>query len=72
MGIQEERNLATTEMWPSPGSAPRALTRPAESECDVEGPENIHATDSTEGGGTASLTFTVSATRAVNVDTVQK
>jgi len=28
--------------------------------------------DSTEGGGTASLTFTVSASRIVNVDIVQK
>ena len=28
--------------------------------------------DSTEGGGAASLTFTVSAKRTVNVDIVQK
>ena len=38
----------------------------------LEGPENIHIMDSTEGGGTASLTFTVSAYRTVNVDIVQK
>ena len=38
----------------------------------LEGPENIHVMDSTEGGGTASLTFTVSATRTVNVDIGQK
>jgi glyoxylase-like metal-dependent hydrolase (beta-lactamase superfamily II) len=38
----------------------------------LHGPENIHVMDSTEGGGTASLTFTVTALRPVNVDTVQK
>jgi len=38
----------------------------------LEGPENIHVIDSTEGGGTASLTFTVAASRTVNVDIVQK
>ena len=38
----------------------------------LEGPENIHVMDSTEGGGTASLTFTVAASRTVNVDIVQK
>ena len=38
----------------------------------LHGPENIQVLDSTEGGGTASLTFTVSAKRAVNVDIVQK
>ena len=38
----------------------------------LEGPENIHVMDSTEGGGTASLTFTVTAARTVNVDIVQK
>ena len=38
----------------------------------LHGPENIEIFDSTEGGGTASLTFTVGATRQVNIDTVQK
>ena len=38
----------------------------------LHGPANIEVMNSTEGGGTASLTFTVSATRAVNVDLVQK
>ncbi len=38
----------------------------------LHGPDNIQVMDSTEGGGTASLTFTVSAKRAVNVDIVQK
>ena len=38
----------------------------------LEGPENIHVMDSTEGGGSASLTFTVSATRHVNINIVQK
>ncbi len=38
----------------------------------LEGPPNIHVTNSTEGGVVASLTFTVSAVRPVNIDTVQK
>ena len=38
----------------------------------LEGPENIQVMASTDGGGSASLTFTVSAKRAVNVDIVQK
>ena len=38
----------------------------------LHGPENIEIFHSTEGGGTASLTFTVGATRQVNIDTVQK
>ncbi len=38
----------------------------------LHGPANIEVLDSTEGGGTASLTFTVSASRTVNVDIVQK
>jgi glyoxylase-like metal-dependent hydrolase (beta-lactamase superfamily II) len=38
----------------------------------LEGPPNIHVTNSTEGGVVASLTFTVSAVRSVNIDTVQK
>jgi N-acyl homoserine lactone hydrolase len=38
----------------------------------LHGPENIEISHSTEGGGTASLTFTVGATRQVNIDTVQK
>jgi glyoxylase-like metal-dependent hydrolase (beta-lactamase superfamily II) len=38
----------------------------------LHGPDNIHVMDSTEGGGTASLTFTVHAERSVNIDIVQK
>jgi hypothetical protein len=38
----------------------------------LHGPANIEVLNSTEGGGTASLTFTVSPTRTVNVDIVQK
>lgn len=38
----------------------------------LHGPANIEVMNSTEGGGTASLTFTVSAARMVNVDMVQK
>ena len=38
----------------------------------LHGPENIEVFDSTEGGGTASLTFTVGAHRHINIDTVQK
>ncbi len=38
----------------------------------LHGPGHIEVFNSTEGGGTASLTFTVSATRKVNIDTVQK
>ena len=38
----------------------------------LHGPSNIEVMNSTEGGGTASLTFTVSAARTVNVDIVQK
>ena len=38
----------------------------------LHGPDNIQVIGSTEGGGTASLTFTVSAMRTVNVDIVQK
>jgi hypothetical protein len=38
----------------------------------LHGPSNIEVLNSTEGGGTASLTFTVSAARTVNVDIVQK
>ena len=38
----------------------------------LHGPDNIHVVDSTEGGGSASLTFTVHAERAVNIDIVQK
>ena len=38
----------------------------------LHGPENIQVMDSTEGGGSASLTFTVYAERSVNIDIVQK
>ena len=38
----------------------------------LHGPGNIEVFSSTEGGGAASLTFTVSALRRVNIDTVQK
>ena len=38
----------------------------------LHGPDNIQVVDSTEGGGSASLTFTVHAERAVNIDIVQK
>jgi glyoxylase-like metal-dependent hydrolase (beta-lactamase superfamily II) len=38
----------------------------------LEGPEHIQVLSSTDGGGSASLTFTVSAKRTVNVDIVQK
>ena len=38
----------------------------------LHGPENIEVVNSTEGGATASLTFTVHAHRHVNIDTVQK
>ena len=38
----------------------------------LEGPEHIQVMSSTDGGGSASLTFTVSAKRTVNVDIVQK
>ena len=38
----------------------------------LHGPENIQVMDSTEGGGSASLTFTVHAERSVNIDIVQK
>ena len=38
----------------------------------LEGPENIQVMASTDGGGSASLTFTVSDKRAVNVDIIQK
>ena len=38
----------------------------------LEGPPNIHVTNSTEGGVVASMTFTVTAVRPVNIDTVQK
>ena len=38
----------------------------------LHGPDNIQVMDSTYGGGAASLTFTVNAKRAVNVDIVQK
>ncbi len=38
----------------------------------LQGPDNIQVIDSTEGGGTASLTFTVNAMRTGNVDIVQK
>ena len=38
----------------------------------LHGPSNIEVLNSTEGGGTTSLTFTVSAARTVNVDIVQK
>ncbi|MSQ06415.1 MAG: MBL fold metallo-hydrolase [Dehalococcoidia bacterium] len=38
----------------------------------LHGPEHIEVFNSTEGGGTASLTFTVNAVRKVNIDTVQK
>jgi glyoxylase-like metal-dependent hydrolase (beta-lactamase superfamily II) len=38
----------------------------------LHGPGRIEVFNSTEGGGTASLTFTVSAARKVNIDTVQK
>ena len=36
------------------------------------GPASIEVSNSTEGLGTTSLTFTVSATRPTNIDTVQK
>ena len=38
----------------------------------LHGPGNIEVFNSTEGGGAASLTFTVNAVRPVNIDTVQK
>jgi N-acyl homoserine lactone hydrolase len=38
----------------------------------LHGPANIEVMNSTEGGATASLTFTVSPKRQVNVDIVQK
>jgi glyoxylase-like metal-dependent hydrolase (beta-lactamase superfamily II) len=38
----------------------------------LHGPANIEVMNSTEGGGTTSLTFTVSAARTVNIDMVQK
>lgn len=38
----------------------------------LQGPPNIEVISSTEGGATASLTFTVAAARTVNVNIVQK
>jgi len=38
----------------------------------IHGPENLEIFNSTEGGATTSLTFTVGAHRHVNIDTVQK
>lgn len=38
----------------------------------LQGPPNIEVMSSTEGGATASLTFTVAAARTVNVNIVQK
>ena len=38
----------------------------------LEGPFNIEVGNNTEGGGVASLTFTVSAVRPVTIDIVQK
>lgn len=38
----------------------------------LEGPENIEVTNSTDGGGSVSLTFTVHAERPVNINIVQK
>ncbi len=38
----------------------------------LHGPSNIEVFNSTEGSGSASLTFTVSALRPVNIDIVQK
>ena len=38
----------------------------------LHGPTNLEVFNSTEGGGVASLTFTVSAVRQVNINTVQK
>ena len=38
----------------------------------LEGPGNIEVRSSTDGGGSASLTFSVAAKRTVNIDIVQK
>tara|TARA_A100001037_G_scaffold305991_1_gene348503 strand:+ start:18102 stop:18626 length:525 start_codon:yes stop_codon:yes gene_type:complete len=38
----------------------------------LEGPENIEVINSTDGGGSVSLTFTVHAQRPVNINIVQK
>ncbi len=38
----------------------------------LHGPANIEISNSNEGGGAASLTFTVHAVREINIDTVQK
>ncbi len=38
----------------------------------LQGPANLEVTNSTEGLGSTSLTFTVSAARQVNINTVQK
>ena len=38
----------------------------------LHGPSNIEVYNSTEGSGIASLTFTVSGIRPVNIDIVQK